>query len=171
MLTVYTARVTYAGPYRLDVTRGGADPIGVAFAPTWAILRPALAGMTAGDPSAWPTYVPQYTAEMRISAGMDEAHPRFGPLERAAWARGVRPRLDAWREVEARGQVVLVCFCVDAERCHRRPLAGFFVKRGAVDGGELVHAERCDPTARGTSRSSSGRARGGSRACEPPRRM
>lgn len=158
-LTVYTARITYTGPDRLDVTRKGGDPLGVAFAPTWEILRPALTARKAvysplvrpadkpeaerQAEEAWLAYVEQYTAEMRISAGMTAAHPRFGAAERAAWARGVRPHPEAWREVESRARVILCCFCTDPERCHRRLLASFLVKRGAVDGGELEHVTRC----------------------------
>lgn len=149
MLTIYTARVTYAGPYRLDVTRKGADPIGVAFAPTWAIVAPVIEARRSGGDmeAAWLAYVPQYTAEMRISAGLPSA--RFGADERAASNRGVLPRPSAWADVLAREQVVLVCFCVEPERCHRRLLAGFLAKTGAArgiqveDGGELVHAEKC----------------------------
>lgn len=158
-LTVCTARLTYAGSERLDVTRKGNDALGVAFAPTWEILKPALTARNAvysalikpaDKPEAerlaeeaWSTYVTAYTAEMRVSAGMTAAHPRFGAAERAAIGRGVRTRPEAWREVESRARVVLVCFCTDPMRCHRRLLAGFFAARGAVDGGELKHATRC----------------------------
>lgn len=168
MLTVYTARITYTGPDRLDITRKGNDPIGVAFAPTWAILEPALdAGVEAKliqeaahaggyDRSlaahdvrsmledSWSTYVDAYTGEMRVSAGMDEKNPRFGFFERRAVARGCRPRPEAWASVRARCQVVLCCFCTEPTRCHRRLLAGFLVKRGAEDGGELIQRGRCE---------------------------
>lgn len=148
-LTIYTARVTYAGPFRLDITRKGNDPIGVAFAPSWAILAPVIeARRTGGDAeAAWLAYVPQYTAEMRVSAGAPSR--LFGPLERAASTRGVLPRRAAWLDVIERQQVVLVCFCTDAERCHRQLLAGFLVKfaiangKQAEDGGELEHRVLC----------------------------
>lgn len=35
-------------------------------------------------------------------------------------------------------RMVLVCYCADAERCHRRVLAGILAKLGAVDRGELL---------------------------------
>ena len=41
-LIVHTARVSYGGADRLDVTRKSAGPEGIVFAPSWAILRPAL---------------------------------------------------------------------------------------------------------------------------------
>lgn len=162
-LTIYTARVTYAGPFRLDITRKGNDPIGVAFAPSWGILAPVIEARRdiARDftyevdrsealrhaEAAWLAYVPQYTAEMRVSAGAPSR--LFGPLERAASTRGVLPRRAAWLDVIERQQVVLVCFCTDAERCHRQLLAGFLVKfaiangKQAEDGGELGHRVLC----------------------------
>lgn len=50
-LTILSARLTYSGPDRLDITRahvdrcrkaGKPDPPGAAFAPSWSILGPAL---------------------------------------------------------------------------------------------------------------------------------
>ena len=45
-LRVHTARVSYGGADRLDITRKSAPPEGIAFAPSWAILRPALDALT-----------------------------------------------------------------------------------------------------------------------------
>lgn len=41
-LVVYTARVTYAGPDRLDVTRKTGVGHALAFAPSWKILGPMI---------------------------------------------------------------------------------------------------------------------------------
>lgn len=140
-LRIMTSRITYRGTDRLDITRksGGAD--GLPFAPSWAILRPALgarlqaetirkAPQRAGAPSnemraaaieqeAWAAYVPLYTQEMRASY------------------RAQRP---AWGALLARERVVLCCYCTDAEHCHRTLLAGFLVKLGAIYEGEHAHS-------------------------------
>ena len=63
----------------------------------------------------WSAYVHAYRHEMRASY---KAH-------RAAW--------DA---LLARERVTLVCYCTDAEHCHRRVLARILVKLGATDQGE-----------------------------------
>ena len=126
---VYTARVTYAGADRLDVTRKSAGPEGLPFAPLWAILSPMLeawkrwrAALTAfadrvieeGD--LWSAYVHAYRHEMRASY---KAH-------RAAW--------DA---LLARERVTLVCYCTDPLRCHRTLLArSFLTALGARYDGE-----------------------------------
>lgn len=118
-LRVWTARISYRGPDRLDITRKSAGLAGIPFAPSWAILRPALDARRTGDPKAeaeaWARYVPAYTAEMRVS---------------------YRAHSEAWSELLARREVTLCCYCVDPERCHRRLLAGMLAKCGAADMGE-----------------------------------
>jgi hypothetical protein len=139
-LFVQTARVSYRGGWRLDVTRKSGKE-GLFLAPSWAILRPALDARTeaaellkraaAGcyDPKeapgdaarieadAWDRYVPAYLAEMRVS---------------------LKANLPQWRAMFARERVVLVCYCTDAERCHRHLLRTRILPTlGAIDGGEL----------------------------------
>jgi len=119
MVSVYTSRVTYAGADRLDVTRKGAGPEGLPFAPSWAILGPVITmrrlyGVVGVD-QVWPKYVEDYTAEMRVSY------------------RDHRP---AWDAVLARSSVTLVCFCVDPTHCHRTVLAGLLIACGATGHGE-----------------------------------
>lgn len=138
-LTVHTARVSYDGADRLDVTRKSAGPDGIAFAPSWAILRPALDARTRADDArrgmhrdppigemhreaaeriereAWEAYVPAYVAEMRES---------------------YRTQRAAWRALLARESVTLVCYCTDPARCHRTLLAGILAKLGATVAGE-----------------------------------
>lgn len=55
-LVLYTARVSYGGPDRIDVTRKG----GSIFGPTWALLN-------AGRSGSWETYAEEYTRQMRQS--------------------------------------------------------------------------------------------------------
>lgn len=117
-LAVYTARVTYAGPDRLDVTRKSAGPDGTAFAPSSKILRPMIALRRAGgdELAAWPRYVEDYTAEMRAS---------------------YREQRTAWDALLSRAEVTLCCYCTDPAHCHRTVLAEILGKLGAT-----VHGER-----------------------------
>lgn len=129
-LHVHTARMSYCGPDRFDITRKSGCVEGRIFAPTWATLGPALRSRKAVDDlraagynhnagqieaAAWDRYVPLYTAEMRVS---------------------YQRRRVAWNGLLARERVVLVCYCTDPNHCHRRLLAGILVKLGAVDEGE-----------------------------------
>jgi uncharacterized protein YeaO (DUF488 family) len=131
-LTVHTARVSYDGADRLDVTRKSAGPDGIVFAPSWAILGPALKAREVAEwllkaslwereaaarieREAWEAYVPAYLAEMRES-----------------W----RANRHAWHALLARESVTLVCYCTDPERCHRTLLAGILAKLGATVAGE-----------------------------------
>ena len=142
-LLVYSARINSRDPDRFDVTRKTGGPAGVVFAPSWGILRPALeargevtraleallASPLAGDEAeaakiraifdrAWSVYVPAYLAEMRAS---------------------YRTHRAAWERLLARPRVVLVCYCIDAEHCHRAILRSRILPAlGAVDGGEVT---------------------------------
>lgn len=141
-LQVFAARIDVRDPDRLDITRKSATGDGLAFAPSWAILRPALdarrrcdrllriaagdsevAGL-AGDEAAmdwaeaWARYVDAYTAEMRQSYRRDR-----GP----------------WERLLKRERVCLVCFCVDGAHCHRALLGGVILPRlGAKWCGEVT---------------------------------
>lgn len=66
--------------------------------------------------TTWTAYAIAYTGEMRV----------------AYWYRG-----GSWKALLARPRVVLVCYCTDPERCHRRVLAGILTRLGAVDHGEI----------------------------------
>lgn len=142
-LEVWTARISSRDPDRFDITRKSGGPAGEVFAPSWAILRPAMDARTEGeqlirfasqpdlapillegyriraaelDAEAWAIYVPAYTAEMRQS---------------------YRAHRVAWDGLLARSRVVLVCYCTDPARCHRTLLAGFLGKLGADVRGEM----------------------------------
>lgn len=116
-MIVYTSRVTYAGADRFDVTRKTGAKAGHPFAPSWAILRPALEARRAGreTEATWETYSAAYSEEMRRSY---RAHRR------------------AWDDLLARPEVTLVCYCTDPARCHRTLLAAILVKLGATYKGE-----------------------------------
>lgn len=116
-LHVYTARVTYQGPDRLDITRKSGGPSGWPFAPSWRLLSPYLAKRRQGALTSpdWERYRAAYTEEMRASYRR---------------ARG------AWEALLSRPEVTLVCYCPDPARCHRRLLAALLVRCGASDRGE-----------------------------------
>jgi hypothetical protein len=102
-LFVSTARVNYSGPHTLNVTRkSGAE--GLVFAPSWALLHPFLV-LRKDHPitdEEWATYRAGYLAEMRAS---------------------YRAQRETWDALLRRGEVVIVCYCAQAERCHRTLLA------------------------------------------------
>ena len=148
-LRVHTARVSYAGPDRLDVTRKSAGPDGIAFAPSWAILRPALDALRCAEAL-------RAASECGPVEGADPA--RFadaaahlchaaGIVREATWAlyreaytmemrESYRRNRAAWDALLAREQTTLVCYCVDPAKCHRALLAAILVKLGARDMGE-----------------------------------
>lgn len=113
-LTVHTARITYAGADRLDVTRKSGDS---TFAPSWPLVGPMIRARKS-DPHwlrLWPEYVTSYTAEMRVSYRENRA---------------------GWDALLARDEVTLVCYCTDPMHCHRTVLAGILGKLGAAVKGE-----------------------------------
>jgi hypothetical protein len=122
-LIVYTARVTYVGIDRLDVTRKTARPDGLPFAPSWKILGPMLRSRKRENGPAgallWPEYVEDYTAEMRAS---------------------YREHRAAWDRLLSCAEVTLLCYCNDPAHCHRTLLAGILGKLGADVRGERLQS-------------------------------
>jgi uncharacterized protein YeaO (DUF488 family) len=117
-LSVCTARISYRGTDRLDVSRKGHDPLGVVFAPSWSLIKPLIEQRRAGFPltdAGWQDYVTRYTQEMRASY--------------------VQHR-EEWYELLTREEVTLCCYCTDATRCHRTVLAGILSRLGATVLGE-----------------------------------
>jgi len=122
-LDIWTARISYGGEGRLDVTRKGNSP----FAPSWTLLNETKArvkreGVTE---AGWTWYRKRYVVEMRRSwrhhrAAWDELLSRLGPEG-------------------APGRVVLCCYCTDYLRCHRSVLAELLVAAGGD--GVLYHGE------------------------------
>lgn len=91
------------------------------FAPSWALLGPALklrdsGGLTAAD---WERYREGYRAEML------DSYKRNRPV---------------WDGLLQRSAVTLCCYCATAE-CHRVLLAGFLVRLGAIYAGERKPAQ------------------------------
>jgi uncharacterized protein YeaO (DUF488 family) len=129
-LRVHTARISYRGEDRLDVTAKSAAADAKAFAPTWPLVNwglkmreEAKKKAAYGDPNAasfeewhWKLYVMRYTEQMRYSYAT---------------------RRPAWDALLKREHVVLVCYCAEPLHCHRRVLADVLVTLGAHDLGEL----------------------------------
>lgn len=136
---VYTARIgVYVGTDALDITRKSGRGVGLALAPTWAILRPALDARTRAqallaaplltpyavaeaaqiEADAWATYLPAYLAEMRQSYVVQR---------------------DAWNLLLVCPLLTLCCYCTDPERCHRTVLARTILPTlGCTYGGERL---------------------------------
>jgi len=108
-LELYTARVSYSGPDRIDVTRKG----GSVFGPSWDLLFAGRDGEI-----TWDEYVLRYTGEMRRSWKRHRKH---------------------WLELLNRQRAVLCCYCTDSTRCHRVVLAGLVVAAGEARGVEVVY--------------------------------
>lgn len=117
MVEVWTARISTRDPDALNVTRKSGESI---FAPSWKILKRMLRirkeHHRQPTPEEWRAYAKDYLAEM---------------------ARSYNANRDAWDALLARPRVVLSCYCVDPNRCHRRILAKILAQLGAVDRGEL----------------------------------
>ncbi len=121
-LRVFTARVNYRGSDAFDVTRGGAMRaaskglpfLGEPFAPSRKILTRALDQQKTGEED-WAEYEQLYLGELRAT---------------------YRTNRGAFELLLKRNVVTLLCYCTDAERCHRTVLAKVLVKLGAIYGGE-----------------------------------
>lgn len=116
-LEVFTAKLGYRDSNDwLDITRGqltnetpgGHLGIGLAFAPSLALLRHYLKARTESADNVlpddvWGRYTQSYLVEMRES---------------------YKHKRRCWDELLARDRVVLLCFCKDPEiQCHRHVLA------------------------------------------------
>lgn len=117
-LRIRTARVSYRGPDRLDVTRKSGCHLGKTFAPSWKILGPILGERkeSAISDERWEKYRAAYIDEMRESYKANRA---------------------GWATLLGRDRATLVCYCADPGRCHRRVLAALLVSVGAIDEGEV----------------------------------
>ncbi len=140
-LTVYTSRIDYSGPDRIDITRKSGCRVGKCFAPSWKILKPALDDMKrAGKMRADASLLPSPRVRAVVVSGANDLHD-------AAWRRYVdaftsemrvsyRENRGTWDDVLSRDEVTLCCYCTDAAHCHRRLVADMLVKLGATYGGE-----------------------------------
>jgi hypothetical protein len=150
-LHVYTARIHgCVDPDRFDITRMSGGPSGSPFAPTWEILKPAIAARKRAQNTSmehgpvllaemWATYRTQFLAEMLVSSGRVPRHPeKWERRMQEARARGVTPQPESWAALLAKERVCLVCYCRERAQCHRGVLASEILPAlGAVDCGEI----------------------------------
>lgn len=120
-LRFHTARVSYGGPGRIQITAAGDDEFGKNFAPTWKLVNwgksmLAHASTEAAKEWAFKAYAERYRMQMLL---------RF------------KSHRSAWDELLMREEAVLCCFCNHHAHCHRYLLAEFLQKLGATYLGEL----------------------------------
>ena len=111
MVELWTAQYRYPGPYRLDITVKGNDPIGKLFAPTWDMVN---AYKETGDERK---YIDLYNGLMFDS----KLH---------------NPQI--WKDLLMREFLVLTCFCKYGDFCHRHLLTAELVRQGATYHGEII---------------------------------
>jgi hypothetical protein len=113
---VWTARISTRDPDAFNVTRKSGDPY---FAPSWPLFLAMRAIRKTGrEPTydEWRIYAKTYLKEMQLS------YERFPA---------------PWEALRARQRVVLTCYCVNLERCHRKLLARILERLGASYMGEI----------------------------------
>lgn len=132
-LQVFTGRIWLVDPDTFNITRGSGGAQGSPFAPSQPLLTRFLAHhrtrveqlplwlFKAERDNEWLKYTEAYTQEMRESYVAHHAE---------------------WLALLARERVVLTCYCLDVERCHRGLLADILVKLGAKPCGEIQMAKR-----------------------------
>jgi ribA/ribD-fused uncharacterized protein len=109
-MRLFTAQYRYSGPYRLDITVKGNDPIGKFFAPTWDMVM-------------------EHKKTKNDQAYIDKYH--------ALMLNSYANHRDIWDDVLSRETVVIVCFCNPNAFCHRHLLRHYLVKLGAQYMGEI----------------------------------
>lgn len=133
-LAVYTARISTRDPHRFDVTRQSGDAVGRVFAPSWAILTPALAALRCAND------LDTLGATERARDMRDRTWAAYEIAYRAEMLDSYRRSRAQWLHLLGKRRVVLCCYCTDAARCHRTLLAGYLGKLGAEVCGELTEA-------------------------------
>ena len=105
----------YTGHGRLDITVKSALPIDKVFTPTWDIVM----GFK-NDKITWQQYIDRYMSMLYTAYNNNQL--RFQKLA-----------MDA-----NKGDIVLVCYCYNVNKCHRLLLAHFMAENFEVDyGGEI----------------------------------
>lgn len=154
-LVVRSARIgEYDGADRLDITRigigGKPDPLGVLFAPSESILRPAIRAREIAEELRHDAddLTKAFSGQDRriLVARADqleaEAWAKYEPLYLAEMRASYREHRRAWEELLGRPSLVVLCFCVlrpgAPQRCHRALLRSRILPAlGATDGGEI----------------------------------
>lgn len=154
MVDVFTARMGSRDPDALDITRKSATWDGLAFAPSWEILRPTLdlraklAGLTEGAQNATREGLHDTARDLRRQAietgiSIERAWDSYVGAYTSEMRRSYVERRAAWDGLLSRERVVLLCYCPDHTRCHRTVLGREILpKLGAVYGGELARVAK-----------------------------
>jgi hypothetical protein len=138
-LTVWTARIDCNDPDRLDVTCAGAararlrhEPSsGGPFAPPGWLL--AVAKGRPGALGRLPPWVRRPAPDEPVRGGSAWYTETYTAVMRRSYRQDRR----SWDALLARDRVVLVCYCVDVDACHRLVLARILEKLGAIYAGEI----------------------------------
>ena len=151
-VVVHTARISYRGGDRLDITRKSGRE-GIVFAPSWSLLGPVLRARRALELKLLEERELAESIERGDGgeAGLPTVVFELDVMQREwldAWARYVAGFLDemrasyrahraAWDALLSRSEVTLCCYCTDAQHCHRTLLGSHVLPRlGATWGGE-----------------------------------
>ena len=137
-LEVYTSRISYGWPDRLDCTRkSGTD--GLFLAPSWAILKPALASMKT-DLEEWNFYANEgaWSCGEAAKRRLDDTWRKYVKAYKSEMATSQKEHADRWEWLLGLERIVLCCYCTSTHYCHRRLLrADILPGLGAKDCGEL----------------------------------
>lgn len=152
-LRVHTARISYGGPDRLDITRKSGTGLGLVFAPSWDLLKSVIDARALANVMRERFERERQASVFQSSAGdrrlLQSTLEQADAVERAAWAAYVPAYVEEmrqsyrlhrrkWEALLGWERVVLCCCCSDAKRCYRRILAEILGKLGATDEGEIV---------------------------------
>lgn len=138
-LEVYTARINYGGPDRLDCTRKSGKE-GLFLAPSWELLRPALEAMKAAK-EEWDFYANEgaWSCGADAQRKLDTTWNRYVAGFKREMAQSQKTNAVAWQELLSLERIVLCCYCTDRVHCHRAVLRGDILPAlGAKDCGELT---------------------------------
>lgn len=133
MITVCTARLTYGGPGRLDITwRGAYDARGKGLINDGEIYAPSteLRQRLCREEISPSAYMLEYEVQLE----REWTHPSHSIVIRSHLSGDLGARL------------VGVCYCAEDERgrlcCHRTVWRLWLASKGAIDGGELPAEEQ-----------------------------
>lgn len=123
MLKIYTSRITYSGPDKLDTTiKSASTDIGKLFAPTWEMVTGVKAYY--GD-NRWPKVKP-------ISG--EEYGQCYYQLLRDRYRKHTALFLNLIQQE----RVVLCCYCTEPEACHRSLAADILLKIAQHHGVDVI---------------------------------
>lgn len=137
-LQIHTARLHVRDPDAFNITRKSGQGDGLIFAPSWQILTPIL-------------HAREHTAHLpphRQPLYAEEQYQLYRRLYLDEMRRAYRQNKTPFTRLLQRPRVVLQCYCVDPQSCHRTILAKeVLVPLGATFVAEIV--QTCQDQQRG----------------------